>query len=211
MEEKQRDLIGLVPEVYFDLIARVVPGFIAILICVDPTDVADISGTNWAGIALVGFIVAYAVGFVLDMVGAHLNDLGTWGWKLIISSARPLAQAISSKKKDDKNPQKKTGSSAERLEEEIAVTTTDQCIRIDEITDRAFAAVLTKVLAEKALMRSLFVLAVLLSFCPWWTSRIGSDLVMPSISVGLAYLAWRLGSHFQCRLDCYKDRVAQNS
>ncbi len=66
-------LSAIIPEAWYDLIDRVVPGTVIVLASF-PTDlVSRLSGLSLGGFA-VGLVVVYVVGFVFDIVSAILFD-----------------------------------------------------------------------------------------------------------------------------------------
>ena len=78
-----KDVLGLVPEAYFDLIARIVPGIIAvILIAINPIIKIDIATyeqvVGKAGLFTVIFLFSYAVGLVFDVTGELISDSVIW-------------------------------------------------------------------------------------------------------------------------------------
>ena len=78
-----RDVLGLVPEVYFDLIARMVPGIIAmIVIAIDPGVTKHIATFEplfgKAGLFLISLLVSYAVGLVFDVAGEAISEDIIW-------------------------------------------------------------------------------------------------------------------------------------
>jgi len=74
-----KDVLGLVPEAYFDLIARIVPGIIAVIvIAINPSIKEEIASyeivVGKAGLFFVIFLLSYAVGLVFDVTGELISD-----------------------------------------------------------------------------------------------------------------------------------------
>src|SRR5208282_1867777 len=67
-------LNGIIPEAWFDLIGRVVPGTVIVLASFRTDPVSKLPNLSLGGFA-VGLVVAYVVGFVFDVV----SD-GLFGW-----------------------------------------------------------------------------------------------------------------------------------
>jgi hypothetical protein len=74
-----KDVIGLLPEAYFDLIARMVPGVITTIVFIIDPNInsyieAVVSLVGVAGLIAAMLLVAYAIGLVLDTTGDAVNE-----------------------------------------------------------------------------------------------------------------------------------------
>lgn len=137
----------LVPEVYFDLIARIVPGSMSLVVVLLKYDVEGrLPDLGSLGSVLIGLLLAYGVGLTLDVIGDTVTDALTVVWNRI--TPKPILRNL------------------------------DICRAIDRVEDRSLASVLTKLMAEKALVRSLALVSLALlavpprpsAIVPWWVA-----------------------------------------
>ncbi len=158
-----KHVLELVPEVYFDLIARVVPGVVAAVAIVGGVAVSGaLQEIGKIGLVLIGLLGAYAVGLVLDVAGDTISEnlISVWN--------------ATSQRKVRKN--------------------LELCQRIDQIDDRHLAALFTKLMAERVLVRSLSLLSLLaLAFPAWpaatvpWSAKLISAAVFGLLAIRLEY------------------------
>lgn len=168
-----RDVLELVPEVYFDLIARIVPGGVTLVaMTVNRTFVESPLALGKAGLVLVGLLCAYALGLVLDVFG----DLVGTGITLLWNETTETTKARTIR------------------------SNLEVCQDIDALGDRRLASVLTKLMAEKVLTRSLCLLSILL-VVPGITAISGIAPWMNLASAGLCgALTMRIEYHLRTRI-----------
>jgi hypothetical protein len=136
VSDAARSLGELVPEVFFDLIARITPGavMIALLLLDDPGRGAAAESLGFGLAFPLGLALAYTLGLLLDVGGDLMTDAMRIGWTRITGG-------------DQSDPSNRSN--------------LDLCIRIDTLQEEKprTASILTKILAERTLARSLTILA----------------------------------------------------
>lgn len=132
-------LASLVPEIYYDLIARVVPGSVLCVILAVSVNVelAPLQLLGGALLSALALLISYATGFVLDIFSGALLEWPNRGIFWVLGRVSSAWQ-------------------------------TDVWEAIANETSGAHAAKLTKMMAERALLRSLMVLSVALWLLESW-------------------------------------------
>ncbi len=171
---KVEGVLGLVPEVYFDLIARVVPGVLVIVaISVDADFTGGLPDVGKFGLVLIGLLCAYAVGFVFDVAGDTISDALILLW----NATRHL-----------------------KVRRSLEI-----CRTIDGIDDQRLAPVLTKLMAEKVLVRSLCLLSITALAFPAWPAQ--TDLWWAKLLSAAVFgiLVIRMEYHLRTRMPATVD------
>ena len=127
---------SLVPEFYYDLIARITPGALALVVLgqsADPSSLDRILAVGSALLLPLAVLSAYVVGFLLQAISS-------WVSRVVAALVRSLGR--------------KSG--------EIELWRVDPWLTVRSAAPQLDASVLLKALAERTMMRSIMILAVLL-------------------------------------------------
>lgn len=161
--------IGLVPEIYFDFIGRIVPGALGTLaLAVHPdvvpkvTTISALLGST--GLVFVGFLFSYLIGLILDVVGDAFSEAVFW----VANRVSPLELRT-----------------IDQLFDQVGRARPD------------FAPVLLKIVAEVVALRSLLLLALLAMIHPF--GYLGGIPLWMNLSFVLVLFAALLRMHVHAR------------
>ncbi len=161
-EEALEKLAGLVPEIYYDLIARLIPGSFALVAIGSHfrEKLAPLAHLNEALLTLLALAATYALGFLLDIAaGIVLNQIAN---PLIRKSLSRFRNA-ESRKLDDVEPWD----------------------TVREMANQSAAAVIGKMLAEESFLRNASVLYLI-----FWLVRFDPVSSMPACTNLLILIAF---------------------